>query len=360
MSYKNKFIIIGVVAALILTAGKLLYAEQEDSSAAVFNFINKNFVLENGAVLIRSTDKNTVLSESVGLYLIACVRLNERKLFDRAYAFAQENLLSDKGIFYWRINLKSGKKDCSSASIDDLRIAEALCLAGEAWRDVSYRDEALKISRAILNLECKDGYMVDSFSWDKTGQHTSSVVNISYLDLAAMQRLAKYDPVWRVVYENSKKIILDSPIKSGLFAENYDLSTKKFSHKDGNMINQLLTALYLSQIGVPKEEIRLYDFLKAEFLKRGKICNSYNASGKPKNNYETSAVYALASRMFYYFQDTKYTQKTLDRMYLFEIKDKEDPFFGGFGMFNPKEEKVFNSFDSLNALLAITEDKSDG
>ena len=318
---------------------------------ATLNFIDKYFVLGNGAVLLESSDRDIVLSESAGLYLIACVKMNNRASFDKVYNFVKRELISDNGLLYWKINLRSGEKSKSSASLDDLRVIKALLLAQGTWKEKSYLVEALKISAAIKLNEVRGGYLVDSFDWQLEGS-TSGVVNISYLDLSVMKELSKYDPDWELVYQNSRKLLLGAIKENGLFWEEYDLEKKKFSYSEGNMINQLLSALNLSEAGEPEAEIKLYGFLRSA-IKEGKIFNAYDVNGRPGNKDECAAVYVLAARLFRNIHDETRGKFCLKKMLSFQIVNKGDKFYGGFGKFSVLEPKVFNSFDSLQALLTL-------
>ncbi len=326
---------------------------QETKAGPVADFVEKQFVLNNGAVLIENTDRNTVLSESIGLYLLANVEAGRKDLFDRTYEFADREMLSEHGVFYWKIDLRTGEKQRSSASLDDLRIVRALLGAWRVWKEEGYLQKAMKLADAIRAKEFNAGYMVDSFSWGGSEQR-SVAVNISYLDLWTMKKLSDHDPEWGPVHERSRKLALDSMRGNGLFWESYDLTERKFRHTEGNMINQVMIALHLSEDGVPASEIRAYAFLE-KLMGQGKIPNTYNAEGAPMSRNESAAVYALAVRLFRAHKNARYERMALDKMFSFEDANRSSEFYGGFGMFGPFEKKTFNSFDNLQALLVLLE-----
>ncbi len=317
-------------------------------------FIDGHFVLRNGGVLIENTDRNTVLSESTGLYLVICVILKDRAAFDRTYMFIKKELVSDRGVLYWKIDLKTGKKERSSASIDDLRVIRALLMASDAWKDEYYLKEALALADAVKKTQVRNGYLVESFTWENTDS-SSQAVKMSYLDLFTMKMLSRHDPAWGSVYEKSVKLIGDSVNAAGLLREEYDIESKNFSYGDGNMINQLMASLYLCEAGVPAPSIALSGFLTFRLDRDGKIYNMYDEKGRPASKNECAAVYALASRLFGALKNATYRKIAFAKMLSFEVKDSRNRYYGGFGLFGPYEKKTFNSFDSFQAFLTATD-----
>lgn len=352
----GRAIISFIVGFILIISFFFYFAFQIDSEEALVKFIERYFILDNGAVLIENTDKGTVLSESVGLYLLGCAKLNDKISFDKTYDFVKRNFISSKGVLFWKINLETGKKNESSASIDDLRVVKALLLAWDIWKEKQYLQEALVLAKAIKERQVKDGYLVDSFSWHKHDA-TSSIVNISYLDLSTMQELSSYDSEWQLIYENCKELMIQAIKENGLFWEEYNLDKKKFIYKDGNMINQLLCALHLSESGVAN--IKLANFLREYFDRTGKIANKYSDSRVPLNTYENTSVYAFTSRFFYHLADAPYQRMFYKKLLSFQIKFKYNRYVGGFGRFSFFEPKIFNSFDNLEALLAIIDIKKE-
>lgn len=349
--------IILISAGLILIIAFFLYSSFHiDPKDSLIRFIKTYFVLDNGGVLIESNDRAIVLSESVGLYLLECVKLNDKASFDKTYDFIKKNLISNKGVLFWKIDLETGEKNRSSASIDDLRVVKALLLAWELWGEQKYLQEALIIASAIKERQVKDGYLVDSFSWHKEDA-ASSIVNISYLDLFTMRELSKYDLQWKRVYERCKELMVRAIKENGLFWEKYNLDKDEFIYDDGNMINQVLCALHLSEVGI--SNIKFADFLKDYFNKNNKIANKYNESAAALNTYENTAVYALISRLFHNMGDKHYEDGFFKKLISFQIRFKYNRYVGGFGRFSLFEPKVFNSFDSFQALLAIIDIKKE-
>jgi len=322
---------------------------------ALVVFLDRYFVLENGAVLIESADRDTVLSESCGLYLLACARLGEKESFDRTYEFVKKELISEKGVLHWKINLKTGQKEKSSASIDDLTVVQALLEAYKLWDDEQYLKEALGIADAIMQKEVKDNYLVDSFSWD-ADEYASDIVNISYLDLGTMRELSGYDPQWGAVYQNCLELCLRAIMENGLFFEAYDLKTGKFSYQEGNVINQLYTALHLARSGAAAEKIKLVGFLKDSLKAQAKISIIYGKDGAAKSDNESVAVYALCARLFHALNERAYEKMCYKKMLSFREGFRYNRYYGGFGWFAPFTSRDYNSFDNLQALLTIVQE----
>ena len=326
------------------------------AATPIKKFIDVHFVLGNGGVLIENTDRDTVLSESAGLYLIVCVISKDRPAFDRTYAFIKKELISDRGVLYWKIDLTTGKKEHSSASIDDLRVVRALLMAFDAWKDGYYLREALALADAVKKTQVRSGYLVESFSWENKDQ-VSQAVKMSYLDLSTMKRLSKYDPAWGGIYEKSVTLIGYSVNAAGLFREEYDIESNSFRYGDGNMINQLMTSLHLCEAGAAAPGIVLSDFCKARLDRDGKIHDMYDEKGRSASKDECAAVYALAARLFGALKDATYRKIACAKMLSFEVKDPRSRYYGGFGLFGLYEKKVFNSFDSFQAFLTATDNQ---
>ena len=320
---------------------------------ALVDFINKYFVMENGAVLIQSRDADTVLSESCGLYLLACARLNDKARFDKTLGFIKKELISEKGVLYWKINIKTGQKERSSASIDDLRVARALIEAHKIWKQEDYLKDALGLASAIMENETSEGYVLDSFSWEDKATK-SGTVNISYLDLPTIKLLCEYDPRWEPIYQRCRALMLDSVRNNGLFWEEYDLGAKKFYYKEGNVINQAYSALHLGQAGVVASDMKFVEFLRKQLLKNGSVFIIYDENGRALDRRESAAVYALCARLFRDLRDKKNENICYEKMLSFQERIRYNKYRGGFGRFAPAAKRNYNSFDSLEALLTIT------
>ena len=80
-----------------------------------------------------------------------------------------------------------------------------------------------------------------------------------------------------------------------------------------------------------------------------KIANWYNFDGSVKDENESAAVYALAARLFWLNNDSKYALWCYSKVLAFQIEDVSD-FGGGFG---DQDSGMVYAFDQLEALLML-------
>ncbi len=285
------------------------------------------------------------LSESAGLFLIYAAIAQDRDLFDRHLGLTKEKLMGPYGLFYWKVSPDGQEK--TSASVDDLRIANAAAMAYRNWSDPKYQDMAEKLSRSILQHEVQDGVLVDFLNWREKGPPMPArTVQLSYMDTLAMDTLVQYDSEWSKVLKRSGELLLGGQRESGLFYEQYNLDTGKYEGEEQNVINQLYCALFAFFID-PKND-RFTVWLKKRFEEDGKIYAQYNSkTGEPMLWFESTSVYALAARYAYATGEKKLAGALLAKMLSFQNINRWSPMYGGF-----YDDEVF-SFDNLEALITL-------
>jgi endo-1,4-beta-D-glucanase Y len=249
------------------------------------------------------------------------------------------------GLFYWKVSPDGNEK--TSASVDDLRIANAAAMAYRNWSDPKYQDMAEKLSRSILQHEVQDGLLVDFLNWREEGPPIPArVIQLSYIDTFAMDTLVQYDAEWARVLKRSGEVLLGGQRESGLFYEQYNLDTGQYEGEEQNVINQLYCALFAFFVD-PKND-RFTVWLKTRFEEDGKIYAQYNSkTGEPMQWFESTSVYALAARYAYITGEKELAGALFAKMLSFQNRNRWSPMYGGF-----YDDEVF-SFDNLEALITL-------
>ena len=113
------------------------------------------------------------------------------------------------------------------------------------------------------------------------------------------------------------------------------------------MVENLYTALNL--YNADGDTGSLLKFMREEIKTNKKIANWYNFDGSVKDENESAAVYALAARLFWLNNDSKYALLCYSKVLAFQIEDVSD-FGGGFG---DQDSGMVYAFDQLEALLML-------
>lgn len=288
-----------------------------------------------------------VLLESQGLLLLYLLNHDEKESFDLCLDWTVDNLYLGNGMFSW-VKRKTSKAGNSSALIDDFRILRALTCAYEKWNDDRYLVLTKDVSSAILSNSTLGGRLVDFY--DLSSKDRADYITISYLDLYTMEKLAYYDAKWEDVYSDSLELVRNAKIDgTGLYMFQYDLGEKSFGKDEEiNLIQSLYVMLHLKEAGqFDKEGI---NWIWDQYEKFGKLYAVYSSSTlKPLSDIESTALYALAARLFYLSGDMEKAQTLLLECEKFQVKNKNSEIYGSFG--NEVNLEVY-SFDNLQYILS--------
>ena len=290
---------------------------------------------------------NSVLSESVGLLLFYILETNDRQQFEKQYEVVKNVFLASSGLLCWKIKLPSQRKEKCNASLDDIRIASALVLGYEKWGEQKYLDLALMLSENMLKKNVKGDFFVEAYCWNEP-ESVSDRVDLSYLDLYAMKLLLKYDNRWNKVLDKSKELLAGGIMSSGMFWDKYIIKYKEYSAGEKNLINNIICAIHLAQLGLPSGSV--YEFLKKEWESNRKIWGSYEPeTRKPSVGYESIAIYALTLRLALLKDDIEFAREVYEKILSWQITDESSYFYGAFA------DNEAHSFDNLQVLLALAE-----
>lgn len=326
-----------------------------------FLFISNKLSREDGAIFTNyldvpskgdETKGHDILSESEGLMMLYSLEINDKQLFDKHFNIVDKYMFLDNGLISWRMS-KDNNQNKTSALIDDLRIFKSLILAYDRFGEYKYRYVATKLSKAILNKSTSDGLPVD-FN-DSTNKSNS--LTLCYIDLEAMSLLNKIHGKWTKITSSSEKILNDGLISQDLpfFRKSYDIKSQTYSNeKETELLYSLMCWENILDNG--EDVPTVINWIKNNLKTYNGLFNKYdNTTGKPIDNIESTAIYAVASRIAYKSKDLELYDKLYSLLSKFQIKNKESKLYGGFG-FEPKEEVY--SFDNLQGLLSLLK-KSD-
>ncbi|CAH2214651.1 glycosyl hydrolase family 8 [Tepidibacter aestuarii] len=304
--------------------------------------------LDSKEINIDKATGKDILSESQGLLLLYLLNKDDKHNFDKALKFTIKNLSLKNSTFAWRIR-EHEFEDNANCLIDDFRILKALILADEKWDDKDYSKKIKKISDGLLKYNTKDDICFDFY--DIKNKITSKYTTISYIDLYTLKNLSLLDSRWKNIYESSKNIVLNSKIpNTSLYRYRYDIENKKYvDQKNIDLTQNLYTLIHLAEVDlISSKDI---DWIYKEFKKDNKLYSQYSLDLNPASHIESTAIYSLASRLFYLVDEPKKSQELLNKCTAFQVSRKDSTLYGSFG--NEQTKEVY-SFDNLQYLLSIS------
>lgn len=185
-------------------------------SAADFNKFKAAFISADGRV-IDKMNGNISHSEGQGYGMLLSLKANDRKTFDKVYAWTVKNLQirETDSLFAWRYGQDSSGvwkvTDNNNATDGDILIAYSLILGSEMWNDKKYLADAKKI---ISDIRIKLTAHRNGMFYLLPGEYGFSnkendVVNPSYIIISAYKQFGKVDdPIfWKRVQQDGIKII---------------------------------------------------------------------------------------------------------------------------------------------------------
>lgn len=286
-----------------------------------------------------------VLSESQGLMLWYALIREDRALFDQTLSFIRTDML-ESGLAVWYVG--EGKAGGVNASLDDLRIIQALRGAAEKWGEAPYAALAEEMGRALLN-RCVNaqGSLVDWAELDGPGQaHT---ISLCYLDLACLRALAQEDAAFAPVLANAEQVLQGGRISDAfpLYYAGYDYDAAAYSQNDLNTAEALYTLWNLSRADALPEDAWLW---LRQRIETGTLAARYHVDGTAVKGFEyhSTAVWGLAALIARETGDEAAFEKALRRMDRMYVLDAGDARFGAYA----QKGAAAHAFDQLIPLLA--------
>lgn len=322
------------------------------------NFLDRAMTSPEGAVYTNYLNTNSVenlakghqiLSESIGLQLLIYNEKKDKAAFEKLMKYCKLNFKMENEIYRWRI-LENSEEPLtnSTATIDDLRLAEAMIEHDKLYNTDLYYGDIYNISYGLLNNCLENQYLLHS-------NESDGLVEISYLKFQTMDNLSDMDKNWDKIYLNSIQVTENAfiDIEYPFYKKTYDLNKSTFiENEEINMIDALLVVLNLSEINKVRPET--IKWLENE-LSKGKIYSAYNINTKEvSNENESPAIYAITYLIGENIKNESIKNYALKRLLDMQIIDKESEFYGSFA--NEENKEVY-SFDLLLALLVFEKNK---
>lgn len=284
---------------------------------------------------------DTVLSETQGLIMCYAVRVQDKALFDKAWGYVRSTMLQD-GLLAWQT--VKGKPGGVNASLDDLRIADALYTADKLWG--GYHEDAALLTHSLFTGSVRDQLLRD-FTELATGQ-VSQQVTLCYQHPAAMRRIAVMDVRWNSAAERAEELLRNGIISDAfpLYWPRYDTAGSAYTGQSLHMAETMVTVLHAAEAGIVDD--RTLDWLETR-LRQGPLYASYDTDGEvtPGYRYESTAIYALIAQVGQAANRPELTRLALARMERLRCFDQ--PLNGGYGRVS---DRSFYAYDTVQALLA--------
>lgn len=328
---------------------KICYEFIEESMSSKSGGIHTNYLESNRVEEMASGHE--ILSESEGLIMLYYTRIQDNEKFNKHFNIVKNKMLDKTGLVRWRIKEENYNLSTSNATIDDLRIIRSLIYAYDIWEDKEYYETLEKISESLLKYNIYKGCLNNYF--DIKHKYKSEEIDAAYIDLYTMKLLSNINNKWNKVYKKGISVINKGYLsnKFPLYQKTYNIRKDRYLDRQViNSIDALLVVLHLSEVGLVKKET--LKWIKDQMIHSGGIYAEYDIkTGKPVDNVESAATYAIAARIAKITGDESLYKLLVDRMLSLQVVDKSSPLYGGFGDANTL--KVY-SFDNLLALLAFS------
>lgn len=304
-------------------------------------YTNFNNVKSDGDL----TKGHDILSESQGMMLNYHLYNNDKESYEKTFTYIKENMLLDNNLLSWRI--EEGIPSEVSATIDDLRVARSLLIAGEEFKDYTYRYYGLKIASGIKKNLLIGNRLIDFHD----GYGRSDITTLCYLDLYGLELLSKLDNRWQGVYNKSLEIINNGYIGNELplYKKFYDGNNESYDNEES--VDTLLSILViLNKAEVNEDVSKSVSWLKTRLKKYGYISTSYNINTLEESKIESTSIYANLAQVAKVINDSEFYELCINKMKTFQVKNLESSIYGAFG--NTLTNEVY-SYDNLNVLLGF-------
>ena len=329
--------------------------EEKHNSKILDDFLTTHMMVDGGFVTNYKArkDQNKTelatghdrLSESSGIWLRHLALKGTQKQYDEFYHQVKKEFFA-KGQFTYRINT-DGSRSPVNASVDDMRIICSLIEAQQRFKDPKYEKEIKKLVSTFKKQSIQDGLLVNFYNVD-THQPAHKIA-VYYLNIKQMGYIYKIAHLPQKDLEFEYHILKNAYISDAFPLYHTEYNYQNGEYEDGkniNIIESLLSILYLSEIGQAKEQS--IKFVKNAVI-TGTLYNAYNMNGTPADRSQSAASYAIAAMIGKEIGDNDLYQHAIQIVGNFQIKDPHSLLYGGIG--DPNTLEVY-SFNNLMAALA--------
>ena len=329
--------------------------EAAQAAAEIENFLSARMTAANGAVTVNAVRDRPViagearnadlLSESVGQIMELALLRDDRRAFAVQLA-ALQAFVGASGLPAWKIS--GTEKAADSATIDDLRLADACFQAAQRWPDLAADVPARSIAR-ILVAAVADREVLPAALALSDGQGKTAAVPLCYLMPGTLARLAAQEPGLAAAAADAMRISLAERRHAGLPAWKYDPIGKEWIHGPCDEQLALITLREIHSVDPANPDVREGIRRRlSDFRVRGHLPESYDtATGEASAAPGGAAVHALFSRLLLASGHEEEAARALRVSLGFQTRTP--PFAGAIGA-----APVF-SFDQLEVLLALTD-----
>jgi hypothetical protein len=294
----------------------------------------------------QATPGETLLSESQSLLMLWAAQTGDQETFDRVWCAVRDGM-SAGGLTAWRAD---GKLADVNASLDDLRMVEALALADARWG--LYAHAAASRARTLYD-RCVRNELMRDYAALKS-KVVADTVTLCYMDAAAMDAAAAFDPRWAEAAQAARALLSapESLISEALplYHNRYDAKKKRYTG-DVVQMNEACVAV-LNAVRAEVVFPETLDWLE-NTLAAGPVYARYGADGKvlPGYDYESNATYALLVQIGAAAGRERMVQLALERM---ERRRSFDPAMpGGYGEATSQEHFTFDELEAMLAWAAL-------
>ncbi|MFZ5642077.1 MAG: hypothetical protein ACOY46_00645 [Bacillota bacterium] len=355
-----------VFAVAIITILLLYFSDKSDNKSNIANslmgsslssredmvllMLGRVFTDSRGLIWDRieqGIPKGNALLESMGQLMQYAALSGNEELFACSWHITKEYMRSPRGYFYWRVGTGKNERDDATALVDEMRIINSLSGAARIFNNSVYDSEARKMTQTVSRYNVEADHLHDAY--EGKSETRDGRISLFFIDPNALREMARLEPAFGIVAQNTLKILQEAPAdEHGFFPTWYQYQTGEYNYSpEVNMVEALYTARNAREAG---RDISPFMFFLRNEISNNRIYNSYNRDGTPANDFESTAVYALACRLFLDEKDIDSAKKCYDRMVDYQITEQTNPFRGGFGDI---DSLTFYAFDQLEALLAL-------
>ncbi|MDF2937851.1 MAG: hypothetical protein K0Q90_3224 [Paenibacillaceae bacterium] len=286
-----------------------------------------------------------ILSESASLLLRYQALAGNREEFAAGWDQAKR-VFDRERLFSYRYSPKLAKQYPLNAAVDDLRMIRSLIEAGEAFGEKEYTAAADKYALRFAKYNIRDGKVRDFY--DETYNAVTPFITLCYIDLKMLGMLPLPVKEHMAVMDNMQKIVANGYISDlfPFYMTRYNYNSKAYESDSVQTVESLLTILSLAEVDkVSEASLR---FIKQEVL-QGALYGAYSLAGKPLNDIQSTAIYAIAAMIGSKTGDQELYDAALHRMHAYRVEDPASSLFGSYG--DAATGQAY-SFDNLMALLA--------
>lgn len=329
--------------------------EATRAAAEIEKFLAEHMTTREGAVTVNAVRERPViagearnddrLSETVGQMMELALLRDDREAFVRQLALLPD-FLGPSGLPAWKIS--GTEKAADSATIDDLRIADACFLAAQRWPDLGAEGPARAIARVLVDAAA-DREVLPAALALSDGRGKAATIPVCYLMPGTLTRLAHKEPGLAPAAADALRISLADRRHPGLPPRQYDPLAKQWIHGPCDEQLALITLREIHAVEPANEDVRQgIERRLADFRHRGHLSEFYDsATGEASGASGGATVHALFARLLIASGHLEEAARALSVSLGFQTRTP--PFAGAIGA-----APVF-SFDQLEVLLALTD-----